>query len=406
MKKIYAILILSALLVSAAASCAQSIPDSGVQSEQPVQTGDVAAISDTVLFAADDLPDNLDFDGKEITIMYREEEIREFINTEQTGDVVDDAVYESNRNVEERLNILLTAFAMRGNATDDRTAFVNHVTSTVQAGDDAFQIVGALTYNMPAFIQNGVVMNMLDLPYADFDKPWWVQDLVRYGTLGGRLYLASGDISLSLIKKTLCLYFNINLAGSLGLDSPYDLVNSGAWTRENMDTAAKSVYMDLNGDGQVNTDDCYGYAVYDRNHLNMYIGAYDLEVTANDENGYPTIVFGGDKTAAAVEYLCGLFADYPGIAINKLSDAGNDLSMHQALRKMFTEGRLLFVSAEFNNAEFYRDMKDEYGILPAPKWDENQAGYYTVARNVYSSFAVPVTCSDPDLTGAVLEALA
>ena len=50
-------------------------------------------------------------------------------------------------------------------------------------------------------------------------------------------------------------------------------------------------------------------------------------------------------------------------------------------------------------------MKDAYGILPLPKFDEEQAFYRTSSRNTHNSFSMPVTCADPDTAGAVLEAL-
>lgn len=361
---------------------------------------------DEYLFEDDSLPDDLDFDGQTITVLYREEEVDEFFIEAQTGDVVDDAVYRSNNNVMERLNINLDVVKKRGNATDDRIAFINYVGDTVKAGDDAFQLVACLTYNMPSLIQNGLLLNLLDVQYLDVDKPWWAQGLVEYGTLGGKLFFVSGDISLSLIKKTFCLYFNIDLLENYGLDSPYEKVHAGTWTKEALSEMAVSAYKDLNGSSTADLEDQYGFALYDRNHCNIFIGGFDLQVTDKDDNGYPVVVFGNEKVADAVTWLCGFFHNNNGIYYNKNSDAGTDLSVHESLRKMFNEGRLLFISAEFSNAVFYRDMDYEYGVLPAPKWDESQQGYYTVARNIYSSFGIPVTVQDTDLTGAVMEAIA
>ena len=51
-------------------------------------------------------------------------------------------------------------------------------------------------------------------------------------------------------------------------------------------------------------------------------------------------------------------------------------------------------------------MQDEYGILPFPKWDENQDNYYSFAHDQYLSFSIPVTNQNPDIAGAVLEAMA
>ena len=125
--------------------------------------------AEETLFAEDYLTDVLDFVGQTITVLFREEVADEFFMEAQTGDVVDDAVYRSNHNVRERLNIELAVVKKRGNATDDRTAFINYVVDTVKAGDDAFQLVACLTYKCHPD-QNGVLLNLLDVQIL-FGKP-------------------------------------------------------------------------------------------------------------------------------------------------------------------------------------------------------------------------------------------
>ena len=53
-----------------------------------------------------------------------------------------------------------------------------------------------------------------------------------------------------------------------------------------------------------------------------------------------------------------------------------------------------------------RDMKDGYGILPLPKLDESQAGYYTLPHNAFSMMVVPSDSQKFDEACAALEALA
>ena len=51
-------------------------------------------------------------------------------------------------------------------------------------------------------------------------------------------------------------------------------------------------------------------------------------------------------------------------------------------------------------------MKDDYGILPMPKYDENIDGYHSVSEQNVQWGAVPVTVQDPEFVSAVAEALA
>lgn len=68
---------------------------------------------------------------------------------------------------------------------------------------------------------------------------------------------------------------------------------------------------------------------------------------------------------------------------------------------VFSEGKLM--SAE---TPAFRNMQEEYGLIPYPKYDENQKEYYSAAHDNYVSFCVPQTNPSPDTAGAVLEAMA
>lgn len=76
--------------------------------------------------------------------------------------------------------------------------------------------------------------------------------------------------------------------------------------------------------------------------------------------------------------------------------------------KFFASGSLLFVVNYISTAETetLRNMQDEYGILPFPKYDENQKEYYSCTGDIPTCFSIPTTNTDPDTAAAVLEALA
>ena len=51
-------------------------------------------------------------------------------------------------------------------------------------------------------------------------------------------------------------------------------------------------------------------------------------------------------------------------------------------------------------------MEDDYGVLPNPKYDENQQNYSTCVSGAGSMVVVPKTCTDPEYVGSMLEAMA
>ena len=53
----------------------------------------------------------------------------------------------------------------------------------------------------------------------------------------------------------------------------------------------------------------------------------------------------------------------------------------------------------------YREMEDDYSILPYPKWDENQEKYMTGAMDNYSVLGMPITVTDPEMVSILTESL-
>jgi hypothetical protein len=76
--------------------------------------------------------------------------------------------------------------------------------------------------------------------------------------------------------------------------------------------------------------------------------------------------------------------------------------------QMFANGTVLLAPLHLQYAETsgFRNMHDEYGILPTPKYDENQKDYYSYVHDQYTIFMIPITVRDAEMSGAVLEAMA
>ena len=95
-----------------------------------------------------------------------------------------------------------------------------------------------------------------------------------------------------------------------------------------------------------------------------------------------------------------MFSEYGGFFNNR--DYGVD-------RNMFQNRQLYFLDIRMFEIERYgfRDMEDDFGMIPHPKLDE-AAPHYTqlVNNNVVTVTTVPVTNSKLEMTSILLEALA
>ena len=54
--------------------------------------------------------------------------------------------------------------------------------------------------------------------------------------------------------------FNKKIVSDLSLESPYDLVKSGEWTIDKFASMSRGISADLDGDGELDENDRYGFA--------------------------------------------------------------------------------------------------------------------------------------------------
>lgn len=90
----------------------------------------------------------------------------------RTGDLLDDAVYERDRNIEEIFNVKLD---VREAAIDDLADLVR---TSVMAGDQSYDAAYIKGDHLNGIITDGCVLDLTNVDGLKLDKPY---DLVRSG---------------------------------------------------------------------------------------------------------------------------------------------------------------------------------------------------------------------------------
>lgn len=394
MKRILALILTFAVMCPLAASCQSSEPGDDTSAPDVTESS-----AETTRETA--LSDDLDFGGETITVLCREDEgntsyINEIGSLEITGDVINDAIYQRNRAVEERLNVVINPINMDG-YWSNRTEFLGRVRNSVSSGDNEFDIVVGYAAYISPLATEGMLSNLSDAPHIDYDRPWWNSTIIEIGNVKGKSYFVAGDIGLSCLSSAFAIYFNKRIADELSITDLYDLVRSGKWTKEKADEYTKLAAADLNGDGQMDFDnDRWGFVA---NQAAEYGAAFNLRLTSN-QNGEPKLDFDTEKISDALTWLNKFFYENEGAApLNTASTS------HTIPLGIFEEGRSLFYSSHLGRIIYLRGMQDDFGVLPIFKWDEKQ-DYQTNTNDAISLFCVPVTCEHFEATCATMEALA
>ena len=166
-------LIISGLLFSnLLTACADSAAD-----QDSTETHDSSTTAETT--ENETIPSSLtglDFGGESVSILWWEEN-NEFVE-EQDGDVVNDALYERDRNIEEMLNVTLDHIGM-SYTWSTRDIYIGAIRNSVMSGDGIYDIVSGQYATMPTLITDGIYLNLENLEHLDFTQPWWINDLIE-----------------------------------------------------------------------------------------------------------------------------------------------------------------------------------------------------------------------------------
>jgi len=210
--------------------------------------------------------------------------------------------------------------------------------------------------------------------------------------------LMASDLLILDKEATNALLFNKDLMANLGLDLPYRLVNDGKWTMDAMNNMIKGAAADLNGDGKMDTNDRWGFAVYnDTLHALLVSGGGAL--AAKDANDVPYMNFTSQQNLSILDKVTNLMYN-PNYVLNT---SGMD---YTNWTPMFEGNQILFLWMRMRVVDLFRGMDANFGIIPLPKYDESQTNYLSVV-NPYSGvlLGVPKCADNLERVSIILEAL-
>ncbi len=345
----------------------------------------------------------LDFGGQKVSMVYKKAGLAdndEFVS-EETGDVIDDAVFNRNIRIEEMLNVKLEFIP---DPSTDASSYHNKLQSTLLSGDDVYNIITNTQYNLLKLSVQGLLYDMIDAPYIDYEKPWWAVEYMNTCAINANhRYLLGGDITTSTIGNLSCTFFNKSLFNDFFGDPNdlYKLVLDGRWTFDTMEEYVKKGWKDLDGDGVCGMNDIIGMASTASSPTEHFAFPAGMNFVTRDKDGYPVLLTDQTHNVEITEKLYHLLFENEGAFINKDANAINN-----EYPVMFADGQILFFPNVMGSTAKFRDSKDPYGVIPRPKFDENQAEYKALIHDSVTAFAVPILTKEYDAACAVLEAIA
>lgn len=392
--KVIALLLVLAMIVPLLISCGKS-SGGGKSNGTGIE-------SDTIV------PDDVKFEGEKFTILCREDNawgnfLHEVKADEDATELVNEQVYKRNAEVESRFGLTLDIYAIAGQwAAKDE--FVNTFKNSILSNSSSFDLIMGYQAYMADPGLTELYANFNEVPYVkdNLGASYYFQDIIKEMTVNNKLFFLVGDYNLTYWEYLYVMYFNKKLAENYQLEDLYALVKDGKWTYDKMVEMTKGVFTDMNGDAYPDPSDQFGYISDIPNVTDAFYSFFNVQPTSRDENNDIVISIDQAKMVEILEKV---------IAFKKSDDTYFDYSYssqttdEKVLNTIFQENRALFYPETLSKAQDFRGMETDFGIIPYPKWNENQEGYYTQSQNGYSVAVVPIDVKNMEMTGAVLDVM-
>lgn len=393
MQKFRFSVLLPALIITASISVASCAADKG-NTESVIQT---TAVSGTEDIYGPLL--NEDFNGRSFTMFLYDYMKEEHQSEELTGDVLNDAVYNRNSKISSDYNIEMRFI------NQPYGDYTSTVRKTILAQDPAYDLLAFHAVSAASIVLEKLFTDWktVEIISENLDKPWWNKSAVDNLSVGKKVYFIAGDIGYHYIGHVQIFLFNKKLFGDLNLAYPYETVQNGTWTYENFENIIKSGNADINGDGTLKKeDDRFGFMTMGLFADVMYFFNFGGKIVEKDENDFPVLVLNSPRNASVIEtgYRWYIENNSP---VTKYT--GNDDYSVEESHVAFKADRALILGTNLKNIRVLRDMENDFGIIPYPKFDQQQENYISIIDGAVPLSVLPIT-ADPGFVGLITEALA
>lgn len=360
---------------------------------------DVSVDDSRVLF--ENLPDE-DYGGAVFTIYVEGDSLEryksvEIMPHENSPSIISEAVLERNAKVEQKFNVEIKEIR-----TATTSEMVANIESEIATGGKTYDAVMAYLPNAGTLAAGGALYDLTEFENLHLDEDYWDTTAVKSLSVAGKNFFVVGDMNLLAYDCTHCIVFNKDVVEDNGLDNPYDLVYDDEWTMDKLLSMAKVVTVE-NGDGKWDLDDNWGFLINNNYPTSLYFGAGET-LTSKNVNDEPIIAVQGERAATVFSKIFNICNDDNVCRIESYTDSYSDV--YTKASEAIATKKALFRSMAVVDIQELGDYECNFGIIPTPKFDEEQDGYYSYVSVIYASSAtIPLTAKDPEMSAVILDAL-
>ena len=401
MKKLLCVLLAALMLVCTFASCATGSNND----ETGTTAGSNSAVTEGETDEMLEIPDTR-YDDQELCFLTRDEGLwstAEIFAESQTAesDNINNAVFERNDRIYQNYGVIINELK-KETQTHNTT-----VSNEVSAPTGDFQAIITNTVNSSSYASSGYLWNLYSdaIEYLDVTKSWWDVRMAEGMSIDGKLYYATGDLLTADNDATFIIFFNKDIATDIQIPDLYSLVENKQWTMDKFFEYEQTATQDKNGDGKIiyDTDICgFAYTV-DSPHCMLFAGG--VTMCTKDEDDIPVYELDIELAQNIVDMGKQIFSkDYTVDLLN----TGDGADIVTAGQKAFGENHALFFGEVMQCVTRLRGYEANFGLLPYPKYSEQQSNYYSMMHLTASMVSIPksVNAEKVVMVNSMIEAMA
>ena len=394
-KRILALFLALLCCIGIFAGCSKKPKDT--EQTDPQQEEATEAPQDPKLISS--LAPSYNFKNEEFTILTRKASDYEYKGKDdEKATFLEREVFERNEYVMEKCKVEFNLVTRVGN-WDTRSAFIQAVRQD-SAGSATYELVSGHSAILASIALEGLGYDLSKVPNIELEKRWWSEAYYNNANYNGALYTALGDIAYSLYEYMMVVFFNEGLAEDYKLEDLYELALDGDWTFAKLQEYTSIVTTNMDLDEGLRE---YGFLA-NGHGCHSFVDSFGLDLIKKEgDDGQRTISreLNDDNVVTPMQKVIDFIWQNSSVRVDFTSD--NSIETQTPI---FTSGRALFYQQQLGQAvRFKAENMTNYGVLPYPKYDDNQINYGTTYRDTVSAILIPAKVKDPTMAGTVTEML-
>ena len=385
------VIMLLAVLLNTVGCAAEEEEETGEYSRE-ISTADDGLRYDEKGYLMDDIPEDLNYDGKEVNILACKEMSATVCPEEIQNVVLFDTVYNRNLIIQDRLGVKLNWVLVEGVSSTMDT----FIQAASNAGEGDYDLICAYSLVPTVLAMNGYLENLNNVEHLAFDKPWWSKSVLE-NRFHDTIFFSETTSSTPVLRQMFVTYYNRQMLAENKIEDPEQLVIDGDWTIELMKKYSKNFYQDVDGNQRKSLKDVYGMVVVMSE--SFFYGCGFNVVRVNQNTGLPEFCAAGDDympmayfVSDMVSWLCQTNDAYCPSTAAGCTD-------------FLTENRTAFYVSQLTEVDQMPDVKN-WGALPMPKLNTDQENYVTASGSAFDVWCIRKGAQDTAMSGAVLECYA